>query len=114
MSYRQLFYLGPRLLGESSREDQWVHNSLEPPRSLALFCERCGDVWGRVVVPGAPFRVYSISCEKHDPGWRYSVAGSFWLIWDRDHNASLPAAVLNRELDLCFRHFDKHQEEFAL
>jgi hypothetical protein len=105
------YFVGTQYLGQGTRPYERAHNVVIPPHSLAFFCQKCGEVWARVVVEsGSEFQVYSRRCLKHschifDPG------GSLWFIWDRDWQNALPKAVLQREVVLMCDHWMKHNPE---
>ena len=92
------YFLGSRLLG----------TGLEPfgePAPYALFCYRCGELWGRVAFEnGNPHYKWTIRerlCVKHratNP--EYDSAGSFIPEWRHGCPEELPKEVLLYELQL--------------
>lgn len=82
------FFLNNRLLGTSKRPYQWTdlpgHYS---DRSIALLCPTCGELWGRIAVPGGNWLAQQAYCHLHPPFPEY-VGGSFIPSWRqtyRDH-----------------------------
>ena len=110
MRYTAHYFLGTRLLGQSS------FDSISAPYSTALFCRTCGEIWGRVSVPENSWQVRSVPCEHHLPtgvpdwsAWPGSfLEHSLWkdqtstMFWGEvlEH---LPPAVLEREVRLALQ-----------
>lgn len=107
--HNQDFWAEGKFLGRSQRADELVHGQYRPPPSIAYFCPTCGEVWARVVVAGQEFMVWTMSCRKHQPPFRLTVAGSMLQLWNHDHNASLPRGALLREVLV---HCDWFEKDF--
>ena len=114
---RQLFFIGNKLLGETSRQLVYVHGELQCPASYLWFCPYCGEVYARapVMLPGnegkvSKWQALCHACPRCDAP-RYhsleSVPGSLWLSWDEDYLAALPNPVLQREAALHFAYYDR-------
>jgi len=88
-------YLGP-ILYDSGRSDlRWER------RSLAYFCEDCGEIWARIVMQdseGKPrhFRVICVACERHIDHW--NIAGSLLVGHYECLLDDLPLETVRREL----------------
>lgn len=103
------YFLGSRLLGTSQRaamrkDDQhydW---------NVALFCQTCGDIWGRIIVTGAKgWFSENRWCARHanDPAcWSRDSAGSFIASWRRTFS-ELPPEVLEYEAKLRLERFEE-------
>lgn len=67
----QHFFLQGRYLG-ARQISAWFRLSGEAPRyqhSYVLFCGRCGDIWARLIVDGAPYtQVIQTPCRAHGDG----------------------------------------------
>jgi hypothetical protein len=99
--FAQQYWVRGKYLGESARDYELVHGTLQPPESLAYFCPTCGEVWARVVVTGRPFSVWTMTCERHAEQYRsLTVPGTLYMSWNKDHNEALPREVLRREVIL--------------
>jgi len=68
------YFLGKRLLGQSLVHPQ--------SKSHAFFCGRCGDIWARVIVEGAFWRVWENACSKHENKEIYT--------WDQPPGSIVP------------------------
>ncbi len=98
--YSGAIFVGQSFLGEisydSGRDDlRWER------RSLAYFCEDCGEVWGRVVMQdseGRPrhFVALRVACERHHDLW--NVAGSLLIGHYEALLEDLPPDAVKREL----------------
>lgn len=67
----QHFLVGKAYLGSRAIPDFRVIPGLEarPHHSYAYFCLRCGDIWGRLAVDGAPLtQCVCRPCSKHGDG----------------------------------------------
>jgi len=66
----QLFFVGTRLLG--SREvPNFKHTDLGPQmlQGFCWYCRKCGEIWGRLVVPDAQdTMLWSRACARHGDG----------------------------------------------
>lgn len=70
-----------------------------PVRSVAYFCAACGDIWGRIVIPGSgATQCRYRPCEKHGDG---RLSQSAWPSEPSTYiTPAWPRAALERELDL--------------
>lgn len=70
-----------------------------PVRSVAYFCATCGDIWGRIVVPGATSTQCRYrQCERHGDG---RLSQSVWPSEPATYITSAwPRPALERELNL--------------
>ncbi len=75
-----------------------------PVRSVVYFCPSCGDIWGRIFVPGAgSTQCRYRACEKHGDGrltqsaWPSEPATYLTEAWPR------PALVRELELELAYQ-----------
>ena len=111
MSFRQLFFIENKLLGEAPRGlTRWADTYAEPTSDL-YFCLHCGDVFARLPVLRADgsttkwqsYRGVCRSCGvKHGTPYS-SFPGSIWRCWDAAFLAALPVPVLQWEF---LRHID--------
>ena len=88
--------------------DPGAHPELRWRRSsVAYFCNRCGDVWARLLFieplhnEVEAFGIVTNSCEQHWDQW--NVAGSLLTGELENFLPLLPAGVLRRELELHLR-----------
>lgn len=96
------YFLGTRLLASSPHPPWWSDS--QPSRlSIAHFCPTCGELWGRVVIPGAKWQVANSGCRSHP--FLDSPPGSFIFPWRRGCPDELPAEVLSYELSLLLQEF---------
>lgn len=97
------YFLGNRLLGSTILWHQWSDTELAQ-FSEALFCQKCGEIWGRVVEGLAPeWHVTNRRCAKHGDG-------SFIAPW-RTTFEELPPEVLRYELQLRLNLFESTNHE---
>ncbi len=92
--------------------------------SVAYFCLTCGEVWARIRVAGASWRVRTTPCEAHaarGAAEMCSVPGSlvdqlvderFFRLGDEATSlAALPPALRARELEVHLRYFLRSQDD---
>ena len=115
MTYRQLFFIENRLVGEALREPKLIHATLQPPMSYLFFCGYCGEVFARCPVIGvggniSPWQSIRCCCRACSSKARFQSEwpGCITLSWDHDFTNALPMPVLAWELE---RHLD-HYERF--
>lgn len=99
--YKTIFFLNDQPIGfcyvtKFFRADTWVL-----PRSYALLCPTCGDIWARweVLAPGTNHSSLAVHCESHDTGsfFQPAVISRAWYYDD-----ALPIEVLQRDYEyLC-------------
>lgn len=106
MSYRQLFFIEGRLLGEAPRGLKFVRAELAEPTSDLYFCTLCGEVFAkfpclRADGSSTPWQSYRTFCRKCAAKQRYlsEWPGSVWRSWDNEFIAALPVPVLQWELE---------------
>ncbi len=77
------YFLGNECLGESQ-----IDTKLAKPYSWAYFCSTCGEIWARVWVEGAIWKIVQRPCEQHT-----------WVgVWDcREHSGSLLDSALSMD-----------------
>lgn len=70
-----------------------------PVQSVAYFCPSCGDIWGRIVIPGSTATQCRYRpCERHGDG---RLTQSAWPSEPATYvTPAWPRAALERELDL--------------
>ena len=98
------FFVGKQLL--CSREVYWVRTNLDADAympSKALFCQKCGEVWGRRVYFEQPadWRVDCRPCQRHGGGelidWTSIEADQALNPYYDDH---FPKELLDYELSI--------------
>jgi len=110
MSYRQLFFIEGKLLGEAQRGRTMHHATLMEPTSDLYFCSHCGEVFAKFPClrpdgSSTPWQSYRTMCRKCGPRQSFLTEwpGSVWRGWDHEFLAALPVSVLQWELE---RHLD--------
>lgn len=110
MSYRQLFFIEGKLLGEAPRQAEFREKTILEPSSDLYFCGRCGEVFARCPVlrtdgSSTWWQSYRCVCRKCASKQHYlsEWPGSIWRSWDHAFLAALPVPVLQWELQ---RHID--------
>lgn len=96
-----LYFLGNKLLGQSSQLSRWEDHKVNHT-NMAFFCPKCGEIWGRIMderVAGW-FAVTSL-CAKHN-------GGSFIAPW-RSSFEELPPEVLRYELQTRLDQFERSE-----
>lgn len=88
-----LYFLRNKLLGEGVYFN-W-DDATPCHHSVAFLCPTCGDLWGRVQLPGRPWHAATIPCAQHG-------GGSFIFPWRRRFH-EFPATVLSYELSLLLK-----------
>jgi hypothetical protein len=106
------FFVQNTYLGTGVWEETLSRNPRDFPMSLAFFCPRCGEVWGRAVLEGKPFMIYSILCEKHELNYPFDIPGSMWFPWQTLHNKALSREALKREVALHLAVYDRFKEMY--
>lgn len=97
----QQFYVGGRYLGQRPIPDWCIIPGLVTRKhfSVAFFCMRCGDVWGRLLnLDGALTQCVCRPCRKHGDGRLSRVFHTPDM--PDDLSPAWPAAALRHEL-LC-------------
>lgn len=72
---KQYFIVGKSVLGSRTIPDNRIFPGMEVRRnySFALFCGKCGEVWGRLLHDAAVYtQVRVVPCLKHGDG-RFSL-----------------------------------------
>ncbi len=111
MVYKQLFFVGNKMLGETVRNPVYYPtvNATFVPASEIYICSCCGDVIARCPVykgdaldKTTPWETHLSTCERcADKGCKfYTVPASLWNGLRPTRTAELPRAVLLRELYL--------------
>lgn len=95
------YFLGSRLLGSTQLPQTW--DGVEPSRSLAYFCHKCGDIWGRVAIDNRDWMVLTVGCQKH-PEWVWYPGGSFIRSWNYRALHEFPPEILQREYAIHYEH----------
>lgn len=90
-----LYFLGQRLLATSQQSPAWSDTDPTSP-SLAYICPTCGDLWGRVQVPGQEWLPVKTPCKLHSRD-HDNPGSSFIFPWKKGV-ADLPPEVLNYEI----------------
>ncbi len=71
------------------------------PNQVALFCELCGEIWGRIRFAGAePLGWDSILRDCHRCGDGSMELTNCWHGYYKQINAAMPYEILIRELDI--------------
>lgn len=96
------YFLGTRLLGSTEQPQTW--DGVYRSRSIAYFCPKCGDIWGRIVIDSKDWMVLTVGCEWH-PEWSFYPGGSFIRSWNPRWPQELPEAVLRREFAIHWQHY---------
>ena len=96
------YFLGSRLLGSTDLPQTW--EGVGPTRSLAFFCSKCGDVWGRIAIDNRHWMVLTVGCERH-PDYSFEPGGTFIRTWNHRALDEMPEAVLRREFALHWQHY---------
>lgn len=125
MSSRASYFFGSSCLGHAMLPDEVYPGAPAQYHSHAFFCQRCGEIWGRVFVEqGTPhFDIHIRPCFQHSPilsvpSWKENFyAGLFQHYFHRREESStmnwpllpefFPPSVLRRELALMFEHYDR-------
>lgn len=50
--------------------------------SIAFFCPKCGEVWGRVIIDPTKHHVLTRGCARCGPAWIDSTFGTFLELGD--------------------------------
>lgn len=93
------YFLKQQLLAIGNERPGWdspLPHDGRADRSQAFFCPQCGEVWGRIFLPGARWTFHCSGCPAH-PIWPQDVGGSF-ISPCQTNLSGLPEAVLQREL----------------
>lgn len=113
--YRQLFFSGSSLLGETLRPPVRVHEEFHAPASLIWICQTCGEVYQRAPVldPAgvvSRWRPLSGTCSRCAASSTslYDWPGTFYLPLQSEYNAALPSEVLLHD----FHHHHLHFKRF--
>ena len=89
--YPVLWYYRDQFLGEGKASDQSYAGTLAPPPSLAYGCQRCGDIWARIVVDApSQWRFIPRLCNR--------CGGGAMLPFEPAYSRELPPAVGMHEL----------------
>ena len=92
-----LYFLGSRLLGKTLHNPWWSDTELAEWNE-ALCCPECGEIWGRVLIPGRHNWHFTVRpCPKHGEG-------TFIAPWRRTFQ-ELPPEVLEYEAKLRLERF---------
>lgn len=95
---------GPNGLPNIGPDPVWNH--LGFPKSLAWFCQHCGEVWARRRCPNFStfpnyFLCYTHPCKACRPeGSAIDPSGSIWSVLLENERAALPEYLLRREFEL--------------
>lgn len=90
------YFLGTRLIGDTILNPRWADTE-EARYNQALFCPRCGDIWGRIIHhPADEWHATIRNCPRHPTS---DAAGSFIAPW-RTTFEELPPEVLRYEAQL--------------
>jgi len=114
MTYRQLFFVEGRLLGETPRSLVFVHAELQAPMSYLFFCQDCGEVYARcpvvrsdgVISKWQSFRRICSHCAEHSK-FLNDWPGCITLSWDYDFTEAFPMPVLQYELERHIQHYER-------
>lgn len=109
----QTFYIEGKYMGQMGRSLHSEGGITYYPMSLAFLCQKCGDVWARIVVEGAAFRVEYGDCRKHAiDKMRISGEhpGSIYRPWLSYLVDDLPSEVIRREFNLHLKHYEEEQK----
>lgn len=109
---RATYWWRNKYLGEADRPPFTERGKEFPVEGACFFCEKCGEIWARVVVEGQPFRVWAVPCERHESPYWPIVWGSMWLEWDKEHNSALPLPALLREVEVHMHHYERLKERY--
>lgn len=107
MIWKQLLFINDLYYGEMDRGLVPVHETVQPPSSIAYFCAICGIVWARAVVEGKRYTIWDRRCGQHPTIFASEKAGSIWIDWDRYFTDALPEAALRRELEIHLLYAEK-------
>lgn len=107
MSYKQLFFIEGRLLGEVERGSIMRHATFMEPTSDLYFCGLCGEVYAKFPClrpdgSSTQWQSYRCICRKcgaTKQRWLSEWPGSIWHSWDKEFIAALPVPVLQWELE---------------
>lgn len=115
MTFRQLFFIEGRLLGDCPRAFVLVHAEIQQPASALFFCRKCGEVFARcpILHPGGKsthWQSFAKLCRKCS-GDSTEVPGSLWLSWDKEFLGALPMPVLQWELERHLDFYASHEKE---
>ena len=89
------FIISGKSFGSAPVEWERIHGELYPPRSYALCCPACGEMWAKLPAEGGSWMFMSVRCEGCGNG---SIS-----LWDWVPESSWPEAVWRRELDLLLK-----------
>lgn len=96
---KQTFTLEGEAFGAAERTAVFRDGDLRPPFGLGFFCPACCRLWAACPVEGRRSFVLSRECPRHQTSF-FGPAGSLWDSQDPDFCRALPAALLQRELEL--------------
>jgi len=89
--YPTLWFHRGHLLGQGRASDHSYAGTLAPPFSIAYGCQRCGDLWARIVVEAqTQWRFIPRLCDR--------CGGGALLPFEPCYSADLPPAVAAHEL----------------
>lgn len=99
------YFLGSVWLGDTIKDPMWDDSEVAH-YNQALFCQGCGEIWGRVVWHASSTWVTTNRfCAKHSDR---DCAGSFIAPW-RTAFAELPPEVLRYEAQLRLDRYKENQ-----
>lgn len=122
------YFLNGGFLGSATLPERNENGYLIGAHSHAFFCQRCGDIWGRVLVHESEphFDLHVRPCEKHDPieavpSWASNgLGGLFQHYLGRRELVStmawpllpefFPPPVLRREILLMYEHLKRNED----
>lgn len=106
----QIFIEGKHY-GQMDLPAEFRSGKFEDKSGIAFFCPVCARIWAVVYAEGHESYPYSIGCEQH-PRFAAMPAGSIMLPWDRAWNAKLPRAVIQRELLIHIKHYERYKDSY--
>lgn len=99
------YFLGQRLLASTDLPRMW-DDTREARNSEAFLCPTCGELWGRIFIPGGKWMAQHVGCARH-PGSDYEVGATFIHAW-RYTLEDLPYDVLAYELAIRLAKYKTH------
>jgi len=122
MRYTQYFSdRNSMLLATTGRDDYFLHGELVSPFSEMMYCDTCGEVFGRAavienssnkVMPWVASRLRCSNCPSSQVQFQWS--GSMLLSWDKEYVKNFPEEMWKREAKIHTEIFDKLQQEVLI